>query len=84
MMFLCAIFISPLYFLIRGRWGGFVINAFFYGLAWLFLLSVFFAIVAPLFWVIAFTHAAWGIRKEMAEEHAEMLATKMAQKMNLK
>jgi hypothetical protein len=81
MMYLCAIFASPLYFLIRGKWGGFFINSIFYGLAWLFLLTFVFAIVAPLFWIVAFTHASWSIRKEMAEEHAEMLATKMATKM---
>ena len=33
MMYLCIIFASPLYFLVRKKWGGFVLNSILYGIA---------------------------------------------------
>lgn len=80
-MYLCVIFVPPLYFLIRNRWGGFFVNSVFYGLACLCLISLVGAMIAPLFWLVAVVHASWSLRKEVAEEQAEMLATKMAKKM---
>lgn len=80
MMYLVAIFVPPLYFLIRKKWGGFVVNSFFYGIACLLLLMFLFPI-APFFWFPAMIHAMWHLRKEMVVEQAEILATKMAEKM---
>jgi hypothetical protein len=83
MMFLCVFFLPPLYFLIRGKWLPFAINCCFYGMAWLcvFLFFIGLIFVAPFFWVIAVAHAAWYLRWEMMAKHADMLATKMAEKM---
>ncbi len=81
MAFLCILFMSPLYFLLRKRWGAFLINAAFYGLACLLVITIFAIMFAPIPWLIAVCHASFYHRREMMAEHAEMLATKMAEKM---
>ena len=81
MMYLCVLFISPVYFMARKMWGAFILNAILYGTALLFLISIVGAVVAPLFWILAVGHAGWHLRKEQMEEHAEMIASKMVQKM---
>lgn len=81
MMYLVLIFISPVYFVARRKWGGFILNAILYGLALLCAITIVGLVVAPLFWILAVGHAAWHLRKEVMEEHATMIATKMAQQM---
>ena len=78
---LMVIFISPLYFALRKKWGAFTLNAILYGLACIFLLSIIGAFIAPIFWVPGVGHAGWHLRTEMMTEHAEMIAAKMAEKM---
>ncbi len=80
MMYLCAVFIPPLYFLIRGKWVSFIINSIFYGLACLFALSIVGLPVAPFFWIVAAAHAGFSLRKEMMVEQATLIAEKMAEK----
>jgi len=84
MKYLCIIFIPPLYFMIRGRWGGFLLNSFLYGLALLCVLSIVGMPAAVVFWLLAVGHASWHLRRELMEEHADLIATKMAEKMNPK
>jgi hypothetical protein len=81
MMYLCVIFISPVYFMIRKKWGAFTLNAILYGLAWVFLISILGAWIAPFFWMLAVGHAGWHLRKEIVAEAAEVLATKMVEKL---
>lgn len=81
MIYLVAIFISPLYFIIKGRWGAAILNSIFYGTAVLLLLTFVFAIAAPFPWMIAAIHAVWDLRKQMMEEHATIMAKKMAEAM---
>jgi len=81
MMYLCIIFVPPLYFLIRGKIGAFVLNFILYGLAWLCVLTFIGIIVAPLFWFLSVGHAMWHLRKELAAEHADMIARKMAEQL---
>jgi hypothetical protein len=81
MMYLCAVFIPPLYFAIRGKWVSFAINSIFYGLACLFALSIVGLPIAPFFWIISAAHAGFSLRKEMMEEQATMIAKKMAEQM---
>lgn len=81
MMYLCAVFIPPLYFAIRGKWVSFTINSIFYGIACLLALSIIGLPVAPFFWIIAASHAGFILRKEMMVEHATLIAEKMAEKM---
>lgn len=81
MIYLAVLFVPPLYFLLRKKFAAFLVNAVLYGIAVLFVLSIFGAFIAPFFWILAVMHAAWHVRKEMMPEHAEMIATEMAKKM---
>jgi len=81
MIYLCLIFIPPVYFLTRKKWGGFVLNSILYGLACLCVLSMIGIWVAPFFWIFSVGHASFTYRREMVASHAEMLASKMAEKM---
>ena len=78
MMYLAIIFCSPLYFMVRGKWGGFTLNAIMYGFALLLLITFVGAFLAPLPWILAVGHAMWHYRQEMMERHASLMATKMA------
>lgn len=81
MMYLAIIFVSPVYFLARGKWGGFLLNSTLYGMGLILLISIIGAIIAPLFWILAVGHAFWHLRKEIMEEQATMIASKMAEAM---
>ena len=85
MMFFVILFLSPLYFLLRGKWFAFVFNSLIYLIACGFVITIIFIWVAPFFWMLAVGHAMWQLRKEtasaMIQEHAEVLATKMVEKM---
>lgn len=81
MRYLAVIFASPLYFLMRKNWGGFIVNSFFYGCALLLLVSIMGAMIAPFFWLIAVAHASFELRKELTVEAADLFARKMAEQM---
>ena len=77
-MGLIAIFCSPLYFLIRRRWGSFVINSILYLMGWLTIWKFGLGLI---FWIIGIAHAMWDLRlKEthgLMEKQAELIAEKM-------
>ena len=75
MMYLTVIFISPVYFLIRKKWGGFVLNSILYLLA---ICTIIFG-VGIIFWALAVGHAGWHLRKEGMVEQAELIAKKMVE-----
>ncbi len=81
MLYLALIFIPPVYFLARKKWGGFFLNSIFYGIACLCILSIIGIWIAPIFWILAVGHACFAYRREMVNQHAELIATKMAEKM---
>ena len=81
MIYLVALFLSPLYFLLRGKWGGFILNSIFYCTALFLLITIVGATVAWIPWMIAMVHAVWALRREVAEEDATRLATKIAETM---
>lgn len=81
MMYLVVLFISPLYFLIRGKWVSFIINLIFYVLALGCLVTVVGAFLAPIPWFIAVVHAIMEYRKELVTEAATVMAAKMAEVM---
>lgn len=81
MDYLLAIFISPLYFAIKGKWGACILNSIFYGIALICLISIIGIPVAVFFWFVAMIHAVWDLRKQMMTEHATIMATKMAEVM---
>jgi len=72
-MFLIIIFVPPLYFVIRNKWGAFMLNGFLYLLAWL---TVLFFGLGVIFWALAVGHAAWHLRYEWMEKQAELIAKK--------
>lgn len=77
MTYLCILFISPVYFLARKKWGGFCLNAFLYSLAWLCVISIVGIIVAPVFWLLSVGHASFTYRREQMAHQAELIASKM-------
>ena len=81
MTYLCILFIPPIYFLSRKKWGGFFLNSILYGIACLCVLSIVGIWIAPFFWVVAMGHAAFTYRREMVTTHAELIAIKMAEKL---
>ena len=81
MMYLCLIFIPPVYCISRKKWGGFVLNSLLYGLACLCILIIIGIWIAPLFWMLSVGHAWFTYRRESVERHADLIATKMAEKM---
>lgn len=78
MIYLITILIPPLYFALRKKWGSFVVNEFFYLLSFPLLILWGFGVVI---WMFCVAHAGWFLRKELIEEAAETLASKMAGKM---
>lgn len=81
MTYLIVLFLSPLYFLIRKKWFGFILNFILYGIAVGFVLTFVFAWIGAFFWLLAVGHAGWYVRQENMEKHADMVAAKMAEKM---
>ncbi len=78
---LIVAFVSPVYFMQRQMWGAFVVNACLYLTACLFLVTFILAFVGVFFWFLGVVHASYYLRKEMMVGQAELLATKMAEKM---
>lgn len=81
MTYLLILFIPPLYFLSRKKGGAFILNSIFYGIACLCVLSIAGIVIAPFFWILAVGHASFHYRREAMTQHAELIATKMAEKM---
>lgn len=81
MIYLTAIFIPPLYFLIKKRWGAFIgsLVAFFFAV--IFAIMVVLLPISFILWVICSVVAVWDLRKHLAHENADIVATKMAEKM---
>jgi uncharacterized membrane protein len=81
MIYLVAIFIPPLYFVIKKRWVGFIVSSCLLVLSLFLAMTVFLIPVALILWALCSTVAVWNLRKASMHEHAEILATKMAEKM---
>lgn len=81
MIYLVAIFIPPLYFLVKKRWGAFIgsLVAFFFAV--IFAIMMVLLPLSFILWGICSVVAVWDLRKRVAHENADMLATKMAEKM---
>lgn len=75
MMYLAIIFISPLYFLIRKKWGAFILNSVLYLLA---VVTMIFGI-GIVFWALSVGHAGWHLRREDMVEQAELIAKKLVE-----
>jgi len=78
-MFFIVIFIPPLYFVLRKKWGAFIVNLILMIIAGI-TLPIFF--IGFIFWFLAIGHAAWHYRQEQLERHAELVAKKMKEGQN--
>jgi len=74
MMYLVVVFCPPIYFLVRKKWGGFVLNSILLIIA-LFTMPIFG--IGVIFWALAVGHAGWELRKEGMQEQAELIAKEM-------
>lgn len=81
MIYLVAIFIPPLYFLIKKRWLALLgsLVAFFFAV--IFAIMMVLLPLSFILWGICSIVAVWDLRKRLVRESAEVLATKMAEKM---
>ncbi len=80
MMYLVILFASPIYFIVRKKWGAFVLNSILYFLA---LATILFFGIGVFFWLLAVGHAGWHLRTELMQEQARMMAQEMAKEMRL-
>jgi hypothetical protein len=73
MMYLIAILLPPLYFLIKKKWLAFAVTGF------LMFFSIFMFILIPILWPVCAICAVWDLRKAMMHEHATIIAETMRQ-----
>ncbi len=78
MIYLTAIFVPPLYFLIKKRWVACLIHSVLYLVALVYTMTIILAIVGIPLWFISATCAVWDLRKQLMEEQATVMARKMA------
>ena len=80
-MWLIAFLCSPLYFLIRKKWGAFILNLILYLMGWM---TIFVFGIGLIFWIIGIAHAMWDLRLKVThslmEKQAELIAKKMKEK----
>ena len=81
MTYLCIIFIPPIYFLTRQRWLSFALNCVLYGIGCGFGITLVGIPLAILFWSLSVGHAGFAYRKDLMAIQADMIATKMAEKL---
>ena len=77
MKYLLVMFVSPAYFALRGKWGAFTFNLILYLLA---IVTLLFGI-GVFFWMVGVMHAGWSLRTEVMEEHATIMAKKLAEEL---
>lgn len=80
-MYLAAFLCSPLYFLIRKKWGAFVLNSIFYLMGWITIWIFGFGLI---FWIIGIVQAMLDLQRNVAhglmEKQAELIAEKMKER----
>ena len=80
-MILLAVLLPPLYFLLNKKTGMFLVTGAMFVAAIFLALTVVLLPVSLILWVIAIIAAVRHNRRKELVAHAEMLATKMAEKM---
>lgn len=81
MMYLLAVLVPPLYFLLKKRWVAFIVTTFLFCLSFFFYLMVVLAPVALILWALSSVCAVWDLRKALMHEHATIMAEKMVETM---
>lgn len=78
MIYLLAIFVSPLYFLIKQKWLAFIVHAILYPIA---LFTIMFFGFGIFLWAILAAHAGWDLRHQRDQEMAKAMAKEMVSAM---
>jgi len=81
MIYLVAIFIPPLYFLIKKKWLAFIGSMVALFFAVIFAIMMILLPISFILWGICAVVAVRDLRKRSMRENADILATKMAEKM---
>jgi hypothetical protein len=81
MIYLIAVFLPPLYFLIKKRWVSFVIHSILCFISLGLVITMVGAIFGIPLWLISAVCAVWDLRKQLMEEQATIMAKKMAEAM---
>ena len=78
MIYLLAIFVSPLYFLVKKKWLAFIIHSILYPIA---LFTIMFFGVGIFLWGVLMVHAVWELRHQRDQEMAKAMAKEMVSAM---
>jgi len=81
MMYLVAILIPPLYFLIKKKWLAFIGSMVAFFFAVIFAIMMILLPISFILWGLCSVVAVWDLRKRVMHENAEVLAAKIAEKM---
>ena len=81
MTYLVAVFIPPLYFLMKKKWVAFVVSSLLLVLSLFLAMTVVLIPVSLILWGLCAVLAIWDLRKALMHEHATIIAEKMASKM---
>lgn len=81
MMYLVAVFVPPLYFLIKKKWLAFIVTTFLFFLSLMFFIMVVLAPIGLILWGASAVCAVWDLRKVLMHEHATIIAEKIAEAM---
>ena len=81
MVYLVAVFIPPLYFLMKKKWLAFLVSSFLLILSLLLAMTVVLLPVSVILWALCAVVAIWDLRKALVHEHAAVLAEKMADRL---
>jgi hypothetical protein len=81
MIYLVAIFIPPLYFLLKKKWLALIGSMIAFFFAVIFAIMIALLPLSFILWGLCSVIAVWDLRKRLVHENAEILATKMAEKM---
>lgn len=82
MQYLTAIFLPPLYFLMRGKILAFILSTVCFIVSIVLLMTIVFAPGALILWLLCVVPASMDIRKRMMQDHASLTAKKMAEEMS--
>ena len=81
MTYLVAVLVPPLYFLIKKKWLALIASLVAVFFAVIFAMMVVLLPISFILWGLFSVIAVWDLRKRLVHENAEILATKMAEKM---
>lgn len=79
MIYLLAVFLPPVYFMLKSRWVAASVTGAICFVAFILTLSMVGAIVGIPMWFVCSACAIWDLRKQLIEEQASVMAKKMAE-----